>query len=287
MADQPAAPQSQPDPQPAEAPMMTFGELEQMVSDAQAQGQVAEQQPVSDQPAPEAPTSGQAPADPFVEALSKKGFKAAEDLLKSYEEAHATITRLSQERSKLAQDMEVLMQMQNQFIAPQANRQVQQTTGQGEPPGDFNDELYKEIAPKVRQDVVGTVQAIIHEEKVKGRVEQLAQANPEEFKDLLPIMINLSKQYPQVGALPNGIEMVYEKAKEIRADRVSRLMKSVFGDDIDVDKMKSFFKAQKEGGQAASAPPPTSPPSTNQDLARAAYLPSSTQEQSGCGTGSN
>jgi hypothetical protein len=250
----------------------TFADLEKMVEDGKAAEQGAESQPVSDQAQPPQSPEGQAPADPFSEALSKKGFKAPEDLLKSYEEAHATITKLSQERSKLAQDMEVLMQIQNAYA--QANPQATQQTTDGQ--GGFDEELYKEIAPKVRQDVAREVdqrvEAKLHEIVLKSKVEQKMKENPEEFNDLNPIMLNLLKQYPQVGALPNGFEMVYEKAKEVRQNNVNRMVKGIFGKDIDMDKMRAFFasQGQTDGQQTQTQPQPST---TNQDLARSAYLP--------------
>ena len=247
----------------------TFADLEKMVEDGKAAEQGANSQPVSDQAQPPQSPEGQAPADPFSEALSKKGFKAPEDLLKSYEEAHATITKLSQERSRLAQDMEVLMQIQNAYA--QSNPQATQQTTDGQ--GGFDEELYKEIAPKVRQDVAREVdqrvEAKLHEIVLKSKVEQKMKENPEEFNDLNPIMLNLLKQYPQVGALPNGFEMVYEKAKEVRQNNVNRMVKGIFGKDIDMDKMRAFFASQQ--GQAQPTEPQTQ--TTNQDLARAAYLP--------------
>jgi hypothetical protein len=253
----------------------TFADLERMVEEGKASSeQGAETQPSSDQTQPQQAQTpdGQAAGDPFSEALTKKGFKAPEDLLKSYEEAHATITKLSQERSKLAQDMEVLMQIQNAYAQANQPGNVQTPDGQG----GFDEELYKEIAPKVRQDVAREVEqrveAKLHEIVLKSKVEQKMKENPEEFNDLNPIMLNLLKQYPQVGALPNGFEMVYEKAKEVRKQNVNRMVKGIFGDNIDLDKMRAFFASQGQN-QGQTQPTETQTQTTNQDLARSAYLP--------------
>jgi len=104
---------------------------------------------------------------------------------------------------------------------------------------------------------------------MKMKVQDKIKENPEEFQELNPIMLKLLEQYPQVGALPNGFEMVYEKAKEVRGQRVGRLLKSVFGPDADLDKMREFFKSS---GTASS--PPAQEAGLNQDVAKAAYLPS-------------
>ena len=258
-------------------PMITFADLEKMVDENEksvASGQGPTIQESTDQPVAPEQTAPDKPVDPLAEALSKKGFKTPEDLLKSYEEAHATITRLSQDRAKMAQDMDVLMQMQNQMVQSQQAQQPQ-NTGQG----DFNDELYKEIAPRVQAEARAQAQAILHEERMKFKVQEKVQANPEEFQELNPIMLQLLQQYPQVGALPNGFEMVYEKAKEVRGQRVGRLLKSVFGNNVDMDKMREFFKS---GGAEATPPPVSQETGLNQDVARAAYLPgsSSTSQQS-------
>jgi len=245
--------------------MMTFTDLENQVkADEQALAAGQGQQPtLTDQ---QAAPSEDKPVDSFTEALQKKGFKTPEDLLKSFEEAHATVTRLSQDKAKLAQDMDVLMQMQNQFV------QSQQSQPQANGQGDFNDELYKEIAPKVQAEARAQAQAILHEERMKLKVQDKIRENPEEFQELNPIMLKLLEQYPQVGALPNGFEMVYEKAKEVRGQRVGRLLKSVFGGDVDMDKMREFFKS----GGANATQPPAAEAGLNQDVAKAAYLPGTT-----------
>jgi hypothetical protein len=257
------------EPQPDPNRMMTYTDLENQIK-ATEEAQAGQGQPqVSDQQV--APPSEDKSVDPFTDALQKKGIKTPEDLLKSYEEAHATITRLSQERAKMAQDMDVLMQMQNQFVqSQQAQPQVQ---GQG----DFNDELYKEIAPKVQAEARMQAQAILHEERMRAKVESKVRENPEEFQELNPIMLKLLEQYPQVSALPNGFEMVYEKAREIRTQRVGKLLKNIFGPDVDMDKMREFFKS---GGGQSTQPPVQQEPAINQDVARAAYLPGSSTSTS-------
>jgi hypothetical protein len=262
MAEETAPPlettQEQPDPNR----MMTFTDLEnQVAADELAQAGQGQPQQVSDQQV--APPVEDKPVDPFTDALQKKGIKTPEDLLKSYEEAHVTITRLFQERAKMAQDMDVLMQMQNQFAQ-------NQTAPAAEGQGDFNDELYKEIAPKVQAEARAQAQAILQEERMRMKVTEMVKANPEEFQELNPIMLKLLEQYPQVGALPNGPEMLYEKAKEVRTQRIGRLLKSVFGPEVDMDKMREFFKSS--GGQSTQ-PPVQNEPAVNQDVARAAYLP--------------
>lgn len=275
----PAEPAIQQDGPNVTGATATFADLEKLVEEGQAAaGQGADDQQLSDQTQPQQAQTpdGQAPADPFAEALTKKGFKAPEDLLKSYEEAHATITKLSQERSKLAQDMEVLMQIQNAYAQANQPGNVQTPDGQG----GFDEELYKEIAPKVRQDVAREVEqrveAKLHEIVLKSKVEQKMKENPEEFGNLNPIMLKLLAQYPQVGALPNGFEMVYEKAKEVYnknnrnlvasvekpitesvLDKVTQMLKSI-GLNVSLDAQD--FKKQNES-------------TTNQDLARSAYLP--------------
>jgi hypothetical protein len=171
----------------------------------------------------------------------------------------------------MAQDMDVLMQMQNQFVQSQGTQP--QANGQG----DFNEELYKEIAPKVQAEARMQAQAILQEERMRSKVTEMVRANPEEFQELNPIMLKLLEQYPQVGALPNGPEMLYEKAKEIRTQRVGRLLKSVFGPEVDMDKMREFFKS---GGGQATQPPVQQESAVNQDVARAAYMPGSSTSTS-------
>lgn len=261
-----------------EAPMMKFSELESMVEagkQAEDKGEnleAGQQQPPVDQ--------GQASEDPVAKALAESGFKSVEELVKSQKEGHATITRLAQERKRLQEEMEAMAQFP-QLLQQQMRSQqpVQPTQPQGQPDS-LTAELFKDMAPFVDQLVAARAQEIasnIVDQKLTmrelgGKVNAKRAENPEEFDDLRPIMLHVLKENPHYEAHPDGLNMVYERAKQVRDSRIANMASKMFGTDLPLDKIREAIQtvmaqppAQAQQPVAQQAPvnpsayvPPTS-----------------------------
>jgi hypothetical protein len=63
------------------------------------------------------------------------------------------------------------------------------------------------------------------------------------------------------------LDIVYEKAKEVRNQQAEKLISSVFGPNIDMDKVKKFFS--KDSGESKTDDQP------KQDDLKAAFVPPS------------
>ena len=260
--------------QPEPQPMMKFSDLEAMTEQAQEDKGVnlEEGQNV-------APVEGQAPEDPVQKVLAETGFKSIEELVKSQKEGHATITKLSQERAQWQRDMEALAQFP-QMLATQMQKQppVQPTQPQGQPDS-LTAELFKDMAPFVDQLVEKRAMEIASNvvdqkltmRELSGKVVAKRAENPEEFDDLRPIMQNILKERPQYEAHPDGLNVVYEMAKQVRDNRIASLTSKLLGEDIPLDKFREAIKLVMGGQQPQGQPPAQNTPPASP----AAYVPPS------------
>lgn len=233
--------------EPANPGMPSFADVEAMAERDQAlSSQVVEGQGEETSntiPVNEPPAQQDKEATDIQALVTELGFKSAEDLRKSYKEQHATITKLSQERSNMAREMEAIRQMaMSRMQTPQPA--FQQPQGQGEA---INAQLYKEIAPFVQQEVANAV-------KYNTTVSQVMakrNANPEEFDELRPYMVQIVQANPHLEMMPDGIEQAYNKAKEYRDTYVRKNLSSVLG--IDIDQLRSLLGSQGTPQQSTTA----------------------------------
>lgn len=265
----------------AEQPMMTFTQLEESIDQAKAQEDKGlEVLPGQEEPPAQQPE--QVAEDPIAKALAESGFKSVEELVKSQKEGHATITKLSQERAALQRDMEAMaafpqmLQKQMQQGRPQA-QQPQPPQGQ---PDSLTLELFKDMAPFVDQLVAARAQEIasktVDQELTKRALERQVYAkreqNPEEFNDLHPIMMSVLRENPHYEALPNVVDVVYEKAKEARDRRIANMAAKLFGTS-DVDKVREAIKAVMAGNQPMEQAQGQQPPAQQAPVNPSAYVP--------------
>jgi hypothetical protein len=233
--------------QPEPAPMMKFSELEAM-ADQQADKGLEQ---VSDQQPPVEPV--QVAEDPVQKALAESGFKSIEELVKSQKEGHATITKLSQERAALQRDMEALAQFP-QLLAQQVQQRQGQPTQPVQPPQGQPDsltvELFKDMAPFVDQLIEQRASQIASQvvdqkltmRELGTRVNAKRAENPEEFDDLRPIMVGILKENPHYEAHPQGLDIIYDKAKQVRDSRIANITQKIFGADVPVDKIREAIR---------------------------------------------
>jgi len=267
MSDRPELAPPPPDTnEPANPGMLNFSDLEGLAQQAQAtssdveegQGDVNQEQ-FSTEPQP--PDVQDKVATDIPNLVSELGFKSPEELKKSFKEQHATITRLSQERSNMSKEMEAFKQL--------VMSQMAQTQHSVMPQGqatDLNAELYKEIAPFVQQEVVNAVKMTTATNKIMSKRSE----NPEEFDDLKPYMIQIIQQNPHLEMMPDGLDQAYDKAKAYRDSYVRTQFNRVLG--VDIDKLRAVLAGQEQtqgqGGNlsaalATAATVPTSTPGSN------------------------
>lgn len=248
MADQDMSPQgqppaSQPQSEPQQPP--TFGDLEKMIDDAKA-AEVDKGQQLEGQTPPPGEPAPQDKVDDLSRALEGTGFKSLDDLVKSQKEAHATVTRLSQEKSAILRDMAALHQFKDMVLAQQGQAQPQgQAVKPGEDPS-IEDELLQAMAPKLQKIIDQRLSDGLTYVKMAERISAKRSQNPEEFDELRPIMEQIVQKNPQLEMMPNGLDVLYENAKKVRDQRVEKLSSMTFKrlmPDVPLDKIQEALKA--------------------------------------------
>jgi hypothetical protein len=257
--------------QSEEPQMMKFSDLEAMTD----KGTQLEEGP---SPPPE--VQGQAPEDPVAKVLADSGFKSIDELVKSQKEGHATITKLSQERAALQRDMDALAQFPQML---QAQMRTYQTPTQPAPPQGQPDsltaELFKDMAPFMDQLIeqrASQIASHVVDQKLSMRelgtkVNAKRSENPDEFDELRPIMQNILRERPQYEAHPDGLNVVYDMAKQVRDSRMANLTSKLLGDDIPLDKFREAVKLVMSGQMGPSVPPQQ----TMQPVNPSSYVPPS------------
>lgn len=257
--------------QQAEEPqMMKFSDLEAMTDKGTnlEEGQMPPQEP-----------PGQAPEDPVMKALAESGFKSIDELVKSQKEGHATITKLSQERAALQRDMDALAQFPQMLQAQMRTQpQPQPTPPQGQPDS-LTAELFKDMAPFMDQLIeqrASQIASHVVDQKLSMRelgskVNAKRSENPEEFDELRPIMQNILRERPQYEAHPDGLNVVYDMAKQVRDSRMASLTSKLLGDDIPLDKFREAVKLVMSGQMGSTGPPQQ----TMQPVTPSSYVPPS------------
>jgi hypothetical protein len=248
--------------QPEEPQMMKFSDLEAMTDKGT---QLEEGQT----PPPAQPE--QAPEDPVAKVLAETGFKSIDELVKSQKEGHATITKLSQERAALQRDMDAMANFP-QMLQSQMRKQPpsQPTQPQGQPDS-LTAELFKDMAPFMDQLIEQRLMEkapLIVDQKLSMRdlgikVNAKRSENPEEFDELRPIMQNILRERPQYEAHPDGLNVVFEMARQVRDSRIANLTSKLLGDDIPLDKFREAVKLVMSGQQTAPVQTPQQAPPVN------------------------
>lgn len=257
--------------QQAEEPqMMKFSDLEAMTDKGT---QLAEGQ---SQP----PGTEQVAEDPVVKALAETGFKSIEELVKSQKEGHATITKLSQERAALQRDMDALAQFPQMLQAQMRTQPTPQPTQPVGQPDSLTAELFKDMAPfmdqLIEQRAVQIASNVVDQKlsmrELGSKVNSKRAENPEEFDELRPIMQNILRERPQYEAHPDGLNVVYDMAKQVRDNRMANLTSKLLGDDIPLDKFREAVRMVMNG-QMGNNPVP--PQQTTQPVNPSTYVPPS------------
>jgi hypothetical protein len=280
MAEENTNPPVETQAQPAEQPMMKFSDLEALVD--QNEGQPQEDKGIENvgQEQPPVEQAGQVVEDPVAKLLSETGFKSVEELARSQKEGHATITKLSQERAALQRDMEALANFP-QMLAQQVQNRPQspvQQQPQGQPDS-LTLELFKDMAPfmdqLIEQRLMEKAPLIVDQKlsmkELGSKVQAKRAENPEEFDDLRPIMQNILRERPQYEAHPDGLNVIYEMAKQARDNRIANITSKIFGEDIPLDKLREAMKMVMAGQSVQQQ----QPQQQVQPVAPSGYVPPS------------
>lgn len=140
-----------------------------------------------------------------------KPYTATEALAKSYQEVRKAYTQKSQEAAELSGMVET--------PAPTSEKEEV----------DFYTDPEK-AAGKVAQQEYRKM-------RVQEQIAEKQQANPQEWAELQPYMDTAMRASPQLARRPNAVNLLYDKAKEMRDVHYQELRKRLIG-DVSIETLK-------------------------------------------------
>lgn len=208
-------------------------------------------------PEPEEGTGGPLSAE-TQEYLKGKGFKSADELVKSHES-------LEKKQTDLTRDAR-LNRLGGPYVpAPAVERPAGSLTREKiEIPDDPSELLYDKEKFKTFLDNYGNqveartlekVDAHLgqqEEQRILAEYNSLLSEDPDKFEKLRPMMFQLSKRYPNAAMqdLYAEADVHYQKQKK---EASSELLKDVFGPDVDASKIKTLVSKMKPATISSSS----------------------------------
>ena len=174
---------------------------------------------------------------------NKDGSLNQEALLKSYREIQGYTTKVSQENKQFNDQIQQLTEQMEILRLSQGHGQMPQQVA---PEKDF-DSLFIDnpqsavegvAEHKARQIFLQTqIESVLAEEQVK---------NPNEFNERYNFAMALKNQFPQLTRSAAGVKKLFEIADNARKEELKRqsyrAVQVLFGDDVDLEKLKALAK---------------------------------------------
>lgn len=209
---------------------MTQGQGDAVPQSANADGQVQAQPPES-QPQ-------QQPQETAEEFLARTGFKSLADAEKSYKEAQAKITKVSQEKAQLEQALQG-MSSQSHQPPPQSSR-----SGQGV---DFFDDPETSVMRIAEQVATRRVNETIQQLEARQAIERVRAEDQAKFDRLRPYMQNVYQNKPFLNNLGEaGLRQAMEEAAAIRSSELESLRAELLGDGTSQNNQDIKSQAKQE-----------------------------------------
>lgn len=188
------------------------------------------------------------------EYLKRKGFKSADELVKS----HASLEKKQTESAREARLNRLsglgVPVVQTGDVRPAGT--VSREREKIEIPDDPSELLYDKekftsfldrYGKEVEQRTLDKVEAHLgkqEEQKIVADYNELLRKDPEKFEKLRPTMFQLSKRYPDATLhdIYDEAEAIFEEEKKKASDE---LLRDTFGPDVDRDKLKTLVAKAK------------------------------------------
>jgi hypothetical protein len=181
------------------------------------------------------------------------------DLLKSYKEIQGFTTRVSQENAATKAELQKLREeLELRQMAQQA-------------PPQYTDKSFEQLfIENPEQAIVMKATQIANTQRIAEVLESEEERSPEEYQERVAYVQMLAKHptLAPLAATPKGVKKLFEKADEYRKNQMSRKaqesLKVLFGDNVDVEKLKSLLQKDTNGQTVQT---------TNSQTKSNAYMP--------------
>lgn len=154
--------------------------------------------------------------------LARTGFKSLAEAEKSFKEAQAKITKVSQEKAQLEQAL------QGQATQSYQPPPIQPRGGQGT---DFFDDPEGSVMRIASQVASRQVAETVQQLEARQAIERVRAENPTQFDKLKPIMSRIYQEKPFLNNLGEvGLRQAMEEATTIRSQELEELKAELFTD---------------------------------------------------------
>ena len=155
--------------------------------------------------------------------LARTGFKSLAEAEKSFKEAQAKITKVSQEKAQLEQALQGQVAQSQQQPPP-----IQPRGGQGT---DFFDDPEGSVMRIASQVASRQVAETVQQLEARQAIERVRAENPTQFDKLKPIMSRIYQEKPFLNNLGEvGLRQAMEEATTIRSQELKELKAELFAD---------------------------------------------------------
>jgi hypothetical protein len=183
--------------------------------------------------------------EPMTDEEVLAQFKSTKDLLKSYKEIQGFTTRVSQENKEKAKQIDDLQAKLNQLQEELEIRRFQNVPQVEQQPQKTFEQLFIE---NPEQAIAIKAAEIANQQRIAEVLERKEAESPQEFHELLGYVKTLAQQpkLHQLSYSPKGVEKLFEIAGKVRKDQIARnaqnALKTIFGEDVDLEKFKAMVK---------------------------------------------
>jgi len=174
---------------------------------------------------------------------NKDGSLNQEALLKSYREIQGYTTKVSQENKVAFEQLNQLKEQIEILRLSQGHSQLPQNTPAER---DF-DSLFIENPQSAVAGVAGeTARQIIMQTQIESVLAEEQTKNPGEFNERYQFAMAIKNQFPQLVRSAAGVRKLFEIADNARKEELKkqsyRAVQVLFGDDVDLEKLKALAK---------------------------------------------
>jgi len=179
----------------------------------------------------------------WAQFKNKDGSLNHEALLKSYKEIQGAYTKTTQERKTLQEQFQQYQRQIQEQMELQRLASIQQPQLPAE---DFDSKFIQDPKVAIEGVVKQQVQSGMLQAQIEGVLAEEASKDPENFQERYSYAMQMRNQFPYLTQSAMGVKKLFQIADQVRKDTMikqsHRAVRMLFGDDVDMDKLRALAK---------------------------------------------
>jgi hypothetical protein len=221
--------------------------LAAFVADSMPQENVQTPQPekaaVAATPQPQVTPEIKTQEPDWAQFKNKDGSLNHEALLKSYKEIQGAYTKTTQENKAFQEN---LLKIQQQVQEQQEIARLSAIPRQAPPAEDFDSKFIQDPKAAVEGVVEQRVASRMLQAQIESVLAEEAGREPDTFQERYSLAMQIRNQFPQLTQTAMGVKKLFQMAENVRKENLikqsHRAVQMIFGDDIDIDKLRTMAK---------------------------------------------